>query len=208
MPKRDNYLAHYYEKATIDQLADEYKQKGYNVQREARVDKYRVDLLAEKDGQKVYVEVVRKRVAGEVRRRIEALEELIRKQPNSRLIVVKERYSDEKQIEFNNLNKILYNFFISDFPDELDELSTNTRLESVDSIAIDSIKVYGQDIIVKCSGQVSVGLQYCSDSEQEGRPLPVMSFPFEFEGTISWISDEYCVTEVDGLKINTDEFYR
>ena len=101
MPKRDNYLAHYYEKATIDQLADEYKQKGYNVQREARVDKYRVDLLAEKDGQKVYVEVVRKRVAGEVRRRIEALEELIRKQPNSRLIVVKERYSDEKQIEFN-----------------------------------------------------------------------------------------------------------
>lgn len=208
MPTRDNYLAHYYEKATIDQLVEEYKQKGYNVQREARIDKYRVDLLAEKDGQNVYVEVVRKRVDGEARRRIEALEELIRKQPNSRLIVVKERYSDEKQIEFNNLNEILYNYFISDFPDELDELSTHSRLESVDSVVIDSIKVYGQDIIVKCSGQISVELQYGSDSEQEGGALPTMSFPFEFEGTISWVNDEYCVTEVDGLKINTDEFYR
>ena len=208
MPTRDNYLAHYYEKATIDQLVEEYMQKGYNVQREARIDKYRVDLLAEKDGQNVYVEVVRKRVDGEARRRIEALEELIRKQPNSRLIVVKERYSDEKQIEFNNLNEILYNYFISDFPDELDELSTHSRLESVDSVVIDSIKVYGQDIIVKCSGQISVELQYGSDSEQEGGALPTMSFPFEFEGTISWVNDEYCVTEVDGLKINTDEFYR
>ena len=208
MPTRDNYLAHYYEKATIDQLAEEYKKKGYNVQREARIDKYRVDLLAEKDGQSVYVEVVRKRVDGETRRRIEALEEQIRKQPNSRLIVVKERYSDEKRIEFNNLNEILYNYFISDFPNELDELSTHTRLDSVDSVAIDSIIVYGQDIIVKCSGQVSVELQYGSDSEQDGGALPAMSFPFEFEGTISWVNDKYCVTEVDGLKINTDEFYR
>ncbi len=38
--------------------------------------------------------------------------------------------------------------------------------------------------------------------------LRAMSFPFEFEGTISWVNDEYWVTEVDGLKINTDEFYR
>lgn len=60
MPTRDNYLARYYERATVDQLIDEYKQKGYNVQRDVRIDKYRVDILAEKNGYSIYIEVVKK----------------------------------------------------------------------------------------------------------------------------------------------------
>lgn len=208
MAKRDNYLARYYEKATIDQLYDEYKQKGYNVQRDARLDKYRVDLKAEKDGHNVYIEVVRDKMDSDARRRIDAFESLVRQLPNSRLIVVPIRYSDEKKIEFNNIGTILFNYFEEDFPSELDELSTHTRLDSIDVVAIDSIKVYGQDIVIKCNGQVNVQLQYGSDSEQEGKTPMVMSFPFEFEGTVTWEGNDYFVNEVDNLKINTDEFYR
>lgn len=208
MLTRDNYLARYYERATIDQLFDEYKQKGYNVQREVRLDKFRVDLLAEKDGQKVYIEVIRSRMDGEARRRLNALEEYIRNLPNSRLIAVPERYSEDRRVEFDRLNEILFERFMEDFPDELDELSTHTNIDSVDSVVIDTIKVYGQDIVIKCSGQVNVELQYGSDSEQDDLPLPCISFPFEFEGTVSWEDGEYRVTEVDNLMINTDEFYR
>lgn len=208
MQKRDNYLARYYERATIDQLIDEYKQKGYNVQRDVRLDKFRVDLLAEKDGQSVYIEVVGKRQDGEARRRVEALDEYIRYLPNARLIVVPLRYSDEKQIEFKDLSGVLFEYFMDDFPDELDELSTHTRLEYVDSVDIDALKVYGQNIIIKCSGLVCVSLQYGSDSEQEDRPASLMSFPFEFEGTVTWKDDEYVVTEVDYLRIDTGEYYR
>lgn len=208
MAKRDNYLARYYEKATIDQLYDEYKQKGYNVQRDARLDKYRVDLKAEKDGHNVYIEVVRDKMDSDARRRIDAFESLVRQLPNSRLIVVPIRYSDEKKIEFNNIGTILFDYFEEDFPSELDELSTHTRLDSIDVVAIDSIKVYGQDIVIKCNGQVNVQLQYGSDSEQEGKTPMVMSFPFEFEGTVTWEGNDYFVNEVDNLKINTDEFYR
>lgn len=208
MTTRDNYLAPYYERATIDQLADEYKQKGYSVQRDARLIKYRVDLLAEKDGQKVYIEVKRKKMDAEARRRIVAIEELTRNMPNTRLIVVPERYSEEKKVEFEHIDEILLELFMIDFPDELDELSTHTSVDSVDSVVIDEIKVLGQDIVIKCSGQVNVELQYGSDSEQDDEPLPSMSFPFEFEGTLSWDDGEYHVTEVDILKINTDEFYR
>ena len=90
----------------------------------------------------------------------------------------------------------------------MDELSTHTRLDYVDVVAIDSIKVYGQDIVIKCNGQVNVQLQYGGDSEQEGKTPMVMSFPFEFEGTVTWEGDDYFVNEVDNLKFNTDEFYR
>lgn len=207
MQIRDNYLAKYYEKATIDQLADEYKQKGYNVQRDVKVDKFRVDLMAEKDGHFVYIEVVRKIMDREARRRVESMEVYFRNLPNSRLIIVPLRYSDDKQIEFNGLNEILFEYFMDDFPDELDELSTHTKLQVVDSVVIDSIKVYGCDIILKCSGQVGVELQYGSDLEQEESQLSSMSYPFIFGGTVTWKDDKYVVTEVDYLRIDTGEYY-
>jgi hypothetical protein len=208
MQIRDNYLAKYYEKATIDQLADEYKQKGYNVQRDVKVDKFRVDLMAEKDGHFVYIEVVRKIMDREARRRVESMEVYFRNLPNSCLIIVPLRYSNDKQIEFNGLNEILFEYFIDDFPDELDELSTHTKLQVVDSVVIDSIKVYGCDIILKCSGQVGVEVQYGSDLEQEESQLSSMSYPFIFGGTVTWKDDKYVVTEVDYLRIDTGEYYR
>lgn len=97
---------------------------------------------------------------------------------------------------------------MDEFPDELDELSTHTRLQSIEPFAIDTIKVYGQDIVLKCSGQVGAEVQYGSDSEQENKPLSTMLFPFVFEGTLSWKENGYSVTEVDFLRIDTGEFFR
>ena len=165
-------------------------------------------MLAEKDGQQVYIEVTSGRMDGTARRRIEALEDAIRQLPHARFIVIPGRYSEDKEIEFDGLEGVIMQFFVEDFPDELDELSTHTRLEAVDSVAVDVIKIYGQDIVLKCSGQVTVSLQYGSDGEQEDGPIPTMSFPFEMEGTISWKDDGYEVTEVDSLRIDTGEYYR
>ena len=208
MRRRDNFLAHYYERATIDQLVDEYKGKGYFVQREVKLGNFRIDLIAEKDGQKLLFEVTRGRQDAMYRKRIEGIEQMIRNLPNTRLVIVPARYEEEKEIEFNGLETVLQDYFMEVIPDELDELSTHTRIESVDSVAVDTIKIYGQDIIVKCSGQVSVSLQYGSDSEQDSRPAPAMSFPFELEGTVSWKDNRYEVSEVDNLRVDTGEFYK
>lgn len=208
MATRDKYLAHYYEKATIDQLVEEYRLKGYNVTREVRLDKYRVDILAEKDNSLTYIEVEGKRLDGSARKRLSEIENLVNSIPNARFIIVPARYSEEKSIVFNGLDDILYEYMMEDFPDELDELSTHTRIDEVDSVILDSIRIYGQDIVIKCSGQVSVYLQYGSDSDQEGMKPMTMSFPFEFEGTVSWVEDNYRVTEVDMLRIDTGEYYK
>lgn len=210
MTKRDNYLAQYYERATFDQLEDEYKQLGYIVQREVRLDKYRIDMVAERDGHSLFFEVKRSKMDVEARRRLEKLEEIIQAKPNSRLILVPVRYSEEKQISFDNIEEIIYNHFIGEIPDDLDELSSHTRIDSVDYVTLNTIKIYGLDIVVKCSGQVSVELQYGNDSEQERQDNMRMSFPFEFEGTVSWDMDNnnFIVSEVDSLRINTDEYYR
>ena len=74
----------------------------------------------------------------------------------------------------------------------------------------EALKIYGLDIVVKCSGQVSVELQYGNDSEQESQDNTRMSFPFEFEGAVSWNAEKnvYFISEIDGLRINTDDYYR
>lgn len=208
MRNRDNFLARYYEKATIDQLTAEYKKKGYSVRREMKFGNYRIDLVAEKDGQKLLFEVTRGRQDLTSRKRIEGIEESIRNLPNTRLVIIPTRYEDEKVIVFNGLETIILNYFMEELPDELDELSTHTRIEGVDSVVVDEIKIYGQDIIIKCSGQVTVSLQYGSDSEQEGHNAHTMSFPFEIDGTVSWRDDGYEVSEVDCLRIDTGDFYR
>ena len=208
MATRDNYLAHYYEKATIDQLVEEYRLKGYNVTREVRLDKYRVDILAEKDNSLTYIEVEGKKMDGSARKRLSEIENLVNSIPNARFIVVPARYSEEKSIVFNGLDGILYEYMVEEFPDELDELSTHTRIDEVDSVILDSVSIYGQDIVIKCSGQVSVNLQFGSDSEQEGTQPMSMSFPFEFEGTVSWVEDNYRVVEVDVLRIDTGDYYK
>lgn len=210
MANRDKFLARYYERATIDQLEDEYRKQGYIVQREVRLDKYRIDMVAERDGYSLYFEVKPQKMDVEARRRLEKLEELIQAKPNSRLIFVPIRYSEEKQIFFDNIEEVIHNHFTVEIPDELDELSSHTRVNSVDHVTLNAIKIYGLDIVVKCSGQVSVELQYGSDSEQEGQENIRMSFPFEFEGTIRWDTEKNCysISEIDGLRIHTDEYNR
>ncbi len=89
-------MARYYERATIDQLVEEYKGKGYFVQREVRLGNFRIDLTAEKDGQKLLFEVTRGRQDAMSRKRIEGIEEMIRNLPNTRLIIVPARYEEEK----------------------------------------------------------------------------------------------------------------
>ena len=208
MVKRDNYLAKYYEKATIDRLAEDYARKGYEVKKQSRLGKMIVDLHATKGEQNIYIEVKGYRMDAEARKRMEMLENIIRELPNSKLIVVTPQYSEDKVIEIDGIEGIFLDYFLHDFPSELDELSTHTQIDSVDSITIDIVKIYGLNIIIKCSGHVSVTLQYGSDSEQEGGALPTMSFPFDFEGTLTWKDDGYEVSETDHLRIDTGEFYK
>lgn len=209
MATRDNYLAQYYERATIDQLVAEYKLKGYYVQRGVKLDKYRIDMLAEKDGYSIFFEIVSKRMDVKSRCRIDNIRNLIQCKPNSRLIVVPVRYSEEKQIVFNNVENLLFNHFIEEIPHQLDELSIHTKLESVDYVNIESIRILEHDIVMKGSGQVTVELQSGREGNQDGDNVRKMSFPFEFDGTASWKDSikDYVISELDELQINTDEFY-
>lgn len=203
-----NYLQARYEKAAIDQIADDYKEKGYSIKKDVIVGPYRVDLVAHKDNETIYIEVKSRELSSSSKRRIKEMTDYFKSVPNAKFIVAISRYPEQKKIEFDELESILFDYFTVEFPSELDALSTHTRMDSVCDVTINSIEVGRGEIVVSCNGSVSVSLQYGSDSEQEDDELFVMSFPFEFEGTLKYEDDSYQIIDCKTLEVDTDAFYQ
>lgn len=203
-----NYLQARYEKAAIDQIADDYKEKGYSIKKDVIVGPYRVDLVAHKDNETIYIEVKSRELSSSSKRRIKEMTDYFKSVPNAKFIVAISRYPEQKKIEFDELESILFDYFTVEFPSELDALSTHTRMDSVCDVTINSIEVGRGEIVVSCNGSVSVSLQYGSDSEQEDDELFVMSFPFEFEGTLKYEDDSYQIIDCRTLEVDTDAFYQ
>ena len=111
-------------------------------------------------------------------------------------------------IIFEEIEAVLYEFFILDIPSDLDALSTHTRVDDVHSVSIKEVIIQGGDLIITCSGMIGVSLQFGSDSEQESDDIPMkMPFPFKFKGAFRYNGNGYEVTECDDLVIDTDAFY-
>jgi len=203
-----NYLQARYEKAAIDQIADDYKEKGYSIKKDVKVGPYRVDIAAHKDNETIYIEVKSRELSSSAKHRIKEMTDYFKSVHNAKLIIAISRYPEQKKIEFDELENILFDYFTVEFPSELDALSTHIRMDSVYDVTINSIEVGGGEIVVSCNGSVSVSLQYGSDSEQEDDEPFVMSFPFEFEGTLKYEDDSYQIIDCKTLEVDTDAFYQ
>ena len=202
-----NFLHSAYETAFIEQLADDYKSKGYTVRKNVRIGSYIVDLTAEKNGETIYVEVKTRKETHEAKRRIREMADYFKTVPNAKFIVAISRFPKQKVIEIEDIDAIIFDYFTNELPSDLDALSTHTLVESIDDVSINNIYIDGPNLKVKCTGTVSTSLQYGSNSEQDDIPMD-MSFPFEFEGTLRLMEDEYKIVECDALVIDTDAFYK
>ena len=208
MKPLNDYLRRSFEKATIEQLADEYREKGYSVKTDAKVGPYRVDLVASKDEENIIIEVKTGRENPEAIRRIKEMAGYFKSVPYTKFFVVVSRLPEPKSIIFEEIEAVLYEFFILDIPSDLDALSTHTRVDDVHSVSIKEVIIQGGDLIITCSGMIGVSLQFGSDSEQESDDIPMkMPFPFKFKGAFRYNGNGYEVTECDDLVIDTDAFY-
>lgn len=207
MKPLQDYLRQYYEKSFIEQIADDYREKGYTVKTEVKVGDYRVDIAASKDDEVIYIEVKTHSETSEAKRRIKAMADYFKTIPNAKFLVMISRFPEPKKIVFDEIEPILCEYFTLEFPSDLDALSTHTRVEDVHGVTITEVRIFDGDLEIKCNGMVGVTLQYGSDSDQEPGDVPMyMSFPFKFRGTVSY-EGGYSITGCDELVIDTDAFY-
>lgn len=207
-PLKD-YLIKNFEKSTLEQIADDYREKGYTIKRGERVGPYKVDLLATKDDETIYIELKTHSENPEAKRRIKAMMDYLKKnEPNAKFIVAISRIPELKKIEFDEIETVLSDFFTTNVPSDLDILSTHTRIDEVHDVNINAISIQQGNFYITCNGMVDVSLQYGSDSEQEIEDEPMrISFPFKFKGTIGYNGKYYSVEDYNELNIDTDAYY-
>lgn len=108
-----------------------------------------------------------------------------------------------------SLSESLADLFVSDFFDDLDELSTHTRPQDADGISVEITSIAEDGIHFSGSGQVYCDMQFGSDGDcSRGDGLEWEdSFPFTFSGT-SPLSDPFRPkVGVSDIAIDTSSYH-
>lgn len=200
------YLKKYYHRAAVDQLCEQYKKRGYKVTIEERVGDYRVDMVARKGDAIIFFEVKTGDVRADTKTRIKQQASYLKEAyPGSKFLLIAVRYPDEDTIVIDNIEEILLDYLVSNgIPSDLDELSTHTTIEDVESVSVNNILISNDNLHIQCEGRVSVQLDY---DNHESDASFYMSFPFTMKGKLEYNDGKLEMVDMEEFETDTSEFY-
>lgn len=200
------YLKKYYHRAAVDQLSAQFKRRGYKVTVEERIGDFRVDMVARKDDTIIFFEVKTGDVRAETKARIKQQANYLKETyPGCKFFLIAVRYPDEDTIVIDNIEELVYDYFVSSgIPSDLDELSTHTSIEDVESVSVNSIEITNESILIECEGRVGVQLDY---DNRESDASFYMSFPFTMKGELEYNDGKLEMVDMTEFEADTSEFY-
>jgi len=195
----------------IEQLKEEYSNKGYNVISDAKIGAFEADLFATKDEEKIIIEVKTGRMTPQRKKRLAEIADYVSTLDGYQFKVVVATPPREKIIEISGLDEVIYNAFANNLPSELDSLSTHTTIDSVMDVEVHNLLMHnGNQVNIMGQGVVEVGFRFGSSAdERKGDGYSKYeSFPFDFDFYLSYNEkgDMY-ISEVNTLEVNTDSYY-
>lgn len=195
----------------IEQLAEEYKSLGYQVEKEKRIGNFVADLIVSKDDEKIVFEVKSRKMDSSQKEHLAKLADYINSLGEYKFKIIVASPPTEKTIDIVDFEQILYDYIIQDLPSELDMLSTHTFVEEISTIEIHNIILHeNNEINVIGEGVVEVKLQFGSDGDQrrDDGHINYDSFPFTFDLYLSYSSEnELYIKSENSLEIDTDSYY-
>jgi hypothetical protein len=203
----ENILMGHLQTAYYETLENKYSKKNYKVYREYEImPGIRADLVAIKnDDEMIIFEIKIGKMSKEHKSRLYSIKEYVESNnKNVKFKMIFLNYPQSKEIEFDELQGIICNDILNnDTPQELDILSTHTRIEGVNDVEIDFLEIKDESIYLKGNGIIEISLQAGSDREAEDDGSFDTSFPFEFEITLK---NDFSV-EKSNYKFDTDSYF-
>ena len=185
MKLQESYLKQAYFEAMVTQYTETLRTEGFDVEREKSLNvgasSYRVDLYARKENETRFYEF--KLVGGEPAqdKDIQRFKE-VAQECGATPFVVYVNVPLEKNIEIDNLDNIILNYFQGNsIPDDLDALSTHTEIDEVQIDELNDIKVTSESITVTGEAIVYVNLVYGSGSDEPVTMSDNFSMTFTIE---------------------------
>ncbi|MGY8911406.1 MAG: pPIWI-associating nuclease domain-containing protein [Flavobacteriales bacterium] len=210
MEIKKKYLSKYLHDIAILQIKEDYEKQGYKVFLEKRMGKFIADIVAERKDDKVVLEIKTGRMTSDRRKKLSSIADYIQESGEYRFMVVVATPPKEKRLEIENFEQILWEHLSNDIPDDLNIISTHSRIDQIIEIDLDEIEINGKSIFIKGDGVLNAELQYGSDGDQtRGDGFKMTdTYPFDFELTLEYDSNgDLRIIEVDKFKVDTRSFY-
>ncbi len=214
MEIKREYLQKYLHDIAVDQLVADYQSKGYHVSVRDQIGNYHPDLVARKGDEVVIVEVKADKLTPEKRQQVAGIGDFVRSHRNYKFLVVLATPPEPKAIDIPNLDQLLHNYLIDNFPDGLRKLFANTQIKSVTVTDVTPNEVTlteTENIAVKGNAVIEVELRYANDFfdvSTDNSTAHVKVFPCSFDITLSYTPDkQLIVSAAKELTIDTSDSF-
>ncbi|MBS6180985.1 MAG: hypothetical protein KH921_09385 [Erysipelotrichaceae bacterium] len=193
---KDEYLEKAYREAAICQVMDELITDGYTLQ-ESTI----FDILVVRGNEKKVYEV---KIRGSIKRDRDVTRFMhLAKEAGAEPILLYIPMPGQSEIIFDSLGDKMHEYLMNDFPSELDQLSTHTRIQEVCVERIQRIELCEDLIELEGDATITVSLQYGNDHETAEEADDCQSFPMKFAAAVDW-NQELSNLNYD---VNTSDFY-
>lgn len=195
----------YWRLAAQEQIARDFSARGYAVRNDASLGDHVVDLIAEKDGDVVVIEILTKTGRRHRGKDLAALRNYVANKLGGRFEIRFVNPPRETQILVENIEGLLEEQFKKN-PGSLDELATHVSIEEVGAVEIESVDIAFSGTTVSGCGTVYINMQYGSDGDfrrGDGARLSD-SYPFSFEVVLDQGLE---IEKVVSLEADTSSFY-
>ena len=204
---RPEIVRKYWHEAALAELASTYATKGYEVKQRSRIGNYEADLVARKGKELIVVEVKaddwpKEKIAQVQHIRNEVVHEL-----GGKFNLVLVSPPQEKFNEIDGLEEILGELVPEYCIDDMNALSSDTRVEAVLDAVITSLVMEKNRLRVKGSASVSLSLTWGSSSDfgKDDGLATKDSYPLEFDLVLDGNLE---VLEVNQLRLDISSYYQ
>lgn len=204
MEIRKGHYAKYLHDIAIDQIANDYEEKGYTVSKEVPLGTYRADLVATKENQNIVVEVKAGKLTPKRKKKLAELADYVNELGNYQFKVAIAKLPKDKELKIDNLEHVLFEYFSKNSPAGLNELSEHTTLDKITDIFLNKLVVSNNAILVEGSGIIAVKLDLVSDNQTAFTTDE--NIPFDFEAHLSNHQGNLMVSKFTHLEIDTSLF--
>jgi hypothetical protein len=196
MQIKKKYLQRYLHDIAVEQIAEEYQEKGYVVSRKQPLGGYEADIVAKKDNENIVIEVKSGKMSPARKEAIIQIGNYIKDRDNYKFLVVIATPPKDKKLEVEEIESLLSGYLSENPPQELIELSSNTTITRISDVDIDEITVSEDHIFVTGDGVVDVDLNWGSTSDKQKDNGFALSenFPFSFGLTLKY--DEHNLLQI------------
>lgn len=158
-------LARHLHDAAAEQLAVEYREKGYAVEAEVPLDGFRADLVARKGDEVIVFEIKAGRWSEEAIQQVSRLRDYVAHEIGGRFRLVLVGLPEPVEIEIEDVRRILEEHAGSVVDDQLAGVASHFHSLDVKDVEYEALRLEEGSLDVKGSAALSLVLQYGSDGD-------------------------------------------